>query len=95
MYFAVKMFPRLLRPGLHAHDLAALAFHHHFKRPAADLAIHREPLAAGAGVDDHLARLTAERALDVRKFFHAGNLTVNRQSAMRQNPVLADGHHGE
>ena len=53
-----------------------------FNRAAADLAIRREPLARDARVHDHFKRLAAEWTLEIRKFFHVGNLTSPGQSAM-------------
>ena len=53
-----------------------------FNRAATDLAIRREVLAGEARVNRHRKRLAAERALEVREFFLAGNLTGLRQSAM-------------
>jgi hypothetical protein len=53
-----------------------------FNRAAADFAIRREPLAGNARVHHHFKRLAAEGALEVCKFFHAGNLTARGQSAI-------------
>ena len=53
-----------------------------FNRAATDLAIRGEALADEARVNRHRKCLAAERALEVRVFFHAGNLTGRGQSAM-------------
>jgi len=55
-----------------------------FNRAATDLAIRGEALAGEARDNRHRKRLAAERALEVREFFHAGNLTGRGQSAMPQ-----------
>ena len=57
---------------LHADNFSRFAFRRDLKWPAANFAIGRESLPGEAGVNDHLKRLAAERALDVGEFFHAG-----------------------
>ena len=70
--------------NFHAQNLARLAFGHDLERTAAHLAIRREALAGHARVNRRRKRLAAERALDGREFFHAGNLNKSRQSATAQ-----------
>jgi hypothetical protein len=55
-----------------AQNLAGFTFGLDFERAAADLAIHYETLAGDACVNGHFKRLAAERASNVREFFHAG-----------------------
>jgi hypothetical protein len=64
------------------HDFTRFAFGHHLERTATDLAIGRKPLAGDARVNRHRRRLAAERALDVRKFFHPANLVAPDENAM-------------
>lgn len=52
-------------------DFAGFAGGNDFEGTAADFAIGREPLMGDTGVDDHFAILSAIRALDVGKLFHA------------------------
>jgi hypothetical protein len=70
-----------LRRNRHAGDFAVCTFRAHFKRAAADFAIRRETLVRDRGVNRHVKRLAAERALDAGEFFHAGNLDRPRQTA--------------
>jgi len=64
------------------HDFARFAFGHNLERTATDLAIGRKPLAGDAGINRHRRRLAAERALDVREFFHPANLVAPDENAM-------------
>jgi hypothetical protein len=53
-----------------------------FERAAANLAIGCEPLAGQACINGHSKILAAERALNIREFFHAENLNPCLQSAI-------------
>jgi hypothetical protein len=62
-----------IRHRVQAQNFARLAFNKHFERPAAYLAVRREPLARHTGVHDQVERLPAKRALDFSGNFHSQN----------------------
>jgi hypothetical protein len=68
-----------IRHRVQAQNFARLAFGKHFERPAAYLAIRREPLARHTRVHDELEGLPAERALDFPGNFHGQNSPIGER----------------
>lgn len=61
----------LTRQSFNTQNLTRFTLRHHFKWPAANLAIRRKSVAGDARIYRHRKSLAAVRALDVRIFFHA------------------------
>ena len=60
----------LTPPHLHTQNLTRLAHSQHFKRPATDFAIGREPLRGHARINSQFKTLAAIGALHGFRFFH-------------------------
>lgn len=71
----------LIRHCSHADDFARLTLGHDLEWAAANFTIRSKSLAVQAGINGHLARLSAVGTLNIGKLFHAAILTIQGQSA--------------